>query len=85
VLSEHVETANKKPLNVLNGNANKPAYVRLKNGLSYKGVIARCDSQMNIILNQAVEYSSGDPSVSLGTVLIRGNNVLYIRIGDFLE
>jgi small nuclear ribonucleoprotein len=84
-LAEHPETMNKKPLSVLNANLNKPTYVKLKNGLSYKGILDKTDSQMNIILQQSVEYNSGNPSVSLGMVLIRGNNILYIRIGDFLE
>lgn len=84
-MTEHPESVNKKPLNVLNANLNKPTYVRLKNGLSYRGILDKADSQMNIILQQSVEYTGvGDnPSVSLGMVLIRGNNILYIRVGDF--
>jgi len=87
-LAERPESVNKKPLSVLNANLNKPTYVKLKNGLSYKGVLDKTDSQMNVILQGAVEYNSGDvgdPSVSLGMVLIRGNNILYIRVADFLE
>jgi len=87
-LTEHPESINKKPLNVLNANLNKPTYIKLKNGLSYRGVLDKADSQMNVILQGAVEYNDGNdggPSVSLGMVLIRGNNILYIRVGDFLE
>jgi small nuclear ribonucleoprotein len=79
------QATNKKPLSALNSNLNKPAYVMLKNGFSYKGVLTKADSQMNLILQEVVEYNSEKPSASLGTVLIRGNNILYIKVGDFLE
>lgn len=75
------QVSNRRPLSVINSSLSKPAYVKLKNDLAYKGILSRADSQMNLILEEAVEYVDEESSASLGTVLIRGNNILYIRVG----
>ena len=35
---------------------------------------------MNVILTDAEEYENGKLSANYGKVVIRGNNVLYIRL-----
>mgnify|MGYP001251799638 CR=1 FL=1 len=75
----------KRPLNVIQDAINKNVSVRLKNDVEYKGKMENVDSFMNLILNDAEEYNSGSPRANYGTVVIRGNNVLFIKIEENIE
>jgi small nuclear ribonucleoprotein len=58
--------------------------VRLKSEIEYKGVMNNVDSYMNLILVNAEEYLGPDLLANYGKDVIRGNNVLFIRlIKDF--
>ncbi len=72
----------KKPLNVLQKAINKEVWVRLKMDLEYRGKMSNVDPYMNVILVDATEYSGGNPSANYGKVVIRGNNVLFIKISS---
>ena len=72
----------KKPLQILQRAVNKHISVRLKSELEYKGKMFNVDPYMNVILEDAEEYNCGNLSANYGKVVIRGNNVLYIRIED---
>ncbi|XP_060092382.1 small nuclear ribonucleoprotein F-like [Heteronotia binoei] len=67
------------PESFLNRLTGKPVMVKLKSGVvvEYKGYLVSVDGYMNAQL--AEEYIDGPLSGPLGDVLIRGNNVLYIR------
>ncbi|XP_027675236.2 small nuclear ribonucleoprotein F-like [Chelonia mydas] len=70
------------PLNsrpFLNGLMGKPVMVKLKWGMEYKDYLVSVDSYMNMQLENTEEYIDGALSGRLGEVLIRCNNVLYIR------
>ena len=68
---------NPKPfLNQLTG---KPIIVKLKWGMEYKGFLVSVDSYMNLQLAGTEEYIDGKMTGALGEVLIRCNNVLYLR------
>jgi len=67
---------------VLQKAANKLVSVRLKNELEYKGKMSNVDPYMNVILTDAEELENGSKKANYGKVVIRGNNVLYIRIED---
>ncbi|KAI9146405.1 small nuclear ribonucleoprotein-like protein polypeptide F [Paraphysoderma sedebokerense] len=68
---------NPKPfLNELTG---KPVVIRLKWGMEYKGLLVSIDSYMNLQLANTEEFIDGTSTGTLGEVLIRCNNVLYIR------
>jgi small nuclear ribonucleoprotein len=56
--------------------------VRLKSDLEYRGKMTNVDSYMNLILVDAQEYSKGVLSAQFGKVVIRGNNVLFIKFED---
>ena len=58
--------------------------VRLKNDIEYKGKMSNVDPYMNVILVEAEESENGQKKANYGKVVIRGNNVLYIRIEDRL-
>ncbi|KAK4404016.1 putative small nuclear ribonucleoprotein F [Sesamum angolense] len=68
---------NPKPF--LNNLTGKPVMVKLKWGMEYKGYLVSVDSYMNLQLANAEEYIDGQSTGSLGEILIRCNNVLYLR------
>ncbi len=74
----------KRPLNVLQKATNKQVSVRLKNEIEYKGKMANVDPYMNVILVDAEETENGSKVANYGKVVIRGNNVLYVKIEDRL-
>ena len=60
---------------------NKTVKVKLKNMVTYRGVLVKVDMYMNIYLQKAEEYDeSGKAMASYGDVIIRGNNILYVEI-----
>jgi small nuclear ribonucleoprotein len=74
----------KRPLAVLQKATNKLVSVRLKSEIEYKGKMSNVDPYMNVILVDAEESENGSKVANYGKVVIRGNNVLYIRIEDKL-
>lgn len=74
----------KKPLTVLQKAIHKNVIVRLKNDIGYKGKMNNIDPYMNVILVDAEEYNKGALVANYGKVVIRGNNVLFVKIEDTL-
>jgi|TARA_B100002003_G_scaffold204761_1_gene197880 small nuclear ribonucleoprotein len=70
----------KKPLSVLQKAVNKQVSIRLKNDHEYKGKMMNIDQYMNVILTNAEEYNNNSLSANYGKLVIRGNNVLFIKI-----
>uniref|UniRef100_T1IMT0 Sm protein F n=1 Tax=Strigamia maritima TaxID=126957 RepID=T1IMT0_STRMM len=68
---------NPKPF--LNSLTGKPVMIKLKWGMEYKGYLVSVDGYMNLQLANTEEYHEGTCTGNLGEVLIRCNNVLYIR------
>jgi small nuclear ribonucleoprotein len=81
-VSPQPPTQTRRPLAVLQRATNKQVSVRLKNELEYKGKMSNVDPYMNVILVDAEESENGSKVANYGKVVIRGNNVLYIRIED---
>ncbi|WIA43960.1 hypothetical protein OEZ86_010351 [Tetradesmus obliquus] len=68
---------NPKPfLNELTG---KTVIVKLKWGMECKGYLVSVDAYMNLQLANTEEFVDGQSTGMLGEVLIRCNNVLYLR------
>ncbi len=70
----------RKPLNTLQRAINKPVIVSLKGDLEYRGKMSNVDAYMNVILTDAEEYAAGSLSANFGKVVIRGNNIIFIKI-----
>ena len=69
---------NPKPF--LNDLTGEDVIVKLKwNGMEYKGKLLSVDSYMNLQLDNAEEFQDGEFAGNLGEILIRCNNVLYLR------
>ncbi|KAK2763296.1 hypothetical protein FQN54_009932 [Arachnomyces sp. PD_36] len=65
---------------------NEDIIVRLKWGQTeYKGRLVSVDSYMNIQLSNTEEYIDGESTGSLGQVLIRCNNVLWMSAAKGVE
>jgi small nuclear ribonucleoprotein len=54
--------------------------VRLKSELEYRGRMNNVDTYMNLILVDAEEFNQQDLLANYGKVVIRGNNVLFIKL-----
>ena len=53
--------------------------MKLKWGMEYRGILVSTDAYMNFQLAKAEEFLDGEPAGTLGEILIRCNNVLYVR------
>ena len=58
--------------------------VRLKNDIEYKGRMVNVDSYMNLIMTDAEELKDGKITEKFGRVILRGNNVLFIKLENEL-
>lgn len=67
-----------KPLAILNKSMNSRVIVELKGNKEYRGVLDGYDPHMNLVLRNAEEYIDGVLKRKLDSVLVRGDNVIYI-------
>jgi small nuclear ribonucleoprotein len=65
------------PLNILEKSINQKISVLLKDGRTLEGKLSGFDEFMNIILDDT-EETVEDKVRRLGTVILRGNNILRI-------
>jgi len=67
-----------RPLDVLGSSENKRILIQIKKGDKIVGVLKAFDSHLNIWLDDA-EVKNPDGQVEkLGTVLVRGDNIILI-------
>ncbi|MGC8661901.1 MAG: LSM domain-containing protein [Nitrososphaeria archaeon] len=75
----------KKPMYELQKYLEKAVKVKLKNMITYKGLLVKIDMYMNTYLQNAEEFDeSGKVMASYGDVIIRGNNILYVEVDNAL-
>lgn len=73
----------KNPRPMLQDLVGSDIVVRLKWGeTEYRGRLVSVDSYMNIQLSECVEFIDGNNKGTLGQVLIRCNNVLWISAAN---
>ena len=65
------------PLDVLERSVNRKMSLQLKDGRVLEGKLVGYDQYMNLVLDEAEERQETN-SRRLGTVLLRGNNVVAI-------
>lgn len=68
------------PLDLLEASLNERIQLTLKDGRQVEGLLAGYDQYMNLVLEEATERGS-ERDRPLGTVLLRGNNLLTIARG----
>lgn len=66
-----------RPIDVLNNAKGKRVLIKLKKGSEISGILQAMDLHLNMWLENA-EQKSEDSKVMLGTILIRGDNILYV-------
>ncbi|MDT8357107.1 MAG: LSM domain-containing protein [Methanomicrobiaceae archaeon] len=68
----------KRPLEILDQALNRqPVIVCLKGGREIRGILQGYDVHMNLVLDKAEEEIEGKTE-KYGTLIIRGDNVIYI-------
>eukprot|EP00941_MAST-03F_sp_MAST-3F-sp1_P006088 g6088.t1 len=67
------------PRPFLNELTGKTVVVKLKWGMEYRGLLMSVDHYMNLQLGDAEEFVGEKFSGALGEILIRCNNVVYVR------
>ena len=77
-------SSSKRPLTTLQKSTKKRVTVRLKNEVEYKGRMDNVDSYMNLIMTDAEELHGGRVIANYGRVIVRGNNVLFIKLENEL-
>ena len=70
----------KRPLTTLQKNTGKFVTIRLKNEVEYKGKMESVDMYMNLIMTEAEEIHGDKVVEKFGRVILRGNNVLFVKI-----
>lgn len=64
-------------IEVLRDSLDKQVLVKLKGGREMRGVLKSFDQHLNLVLEDAEESKEGRTR-RLGTVLVRGDNVVFI-------
>ena len=65
-----------RPIDALNNAKGKRVMIRLKNSLRISGTLRALDLHLNMWLDDAEEITENERT-KLGTVLIRGDTILY--------
>ena len=63
---------------VLDETNNKKVLSKLKGGKTITGMLQGFDQHMNLLLDQSEEIPSEGDSKSLGSIVVRGDNVVMI-------
>jgi len=69
---------------MLQKSTKRKVVVRLKNEVEYRGKMDNVDSYMNLIMTDAEEVHDDKVIANYGRVIVRGNNVLFIKIENEL-
>jgi small nuclear ribonucleoprotein len=68
----------KRPMEILDQALNRqPVIVSLKGKREIRGILQGYDVHMNLVLDKAEEEAGGEVR-KLGTLIVRGDNVIYI-------
>lgn len=70
--------AEKRPFDVLNNSLNNTVIIGLKGGVEFRGTMVAYDIHMNIVLEKAEQLVNGEVRRGVGTVLLRGDSVVFI-------
>ena len=68
----------KRPFDVLNAALNKNVLIKLKGDVEVRGELSSFDVHMNLVVENGEELKNGETKRKLGTVLLRGDTVVYV-------
>ena len=66
-----------RPIDVLNNAKGKRVLIKLKRGTEISGILQAMDLHLNMWIENA-EQVADDKKTKLGTVLVRGDNIIYV-------
>jgi len=69
---------NERPFDILSKSTGNQVLIRLKGGMVIRGMLTSFDAHMNIVITNAEELDSGELKAKLGTILLRGGNIIYV-------
>jgi len=67
-----------RPLDILNKALKTSVIVRIKGGREFRGILNGYDVHMNLVLQNAEEIEGGEVTKKLGSVVIRGDTVVFV-------
>ena len=68
-----------RPIDVLNNAKGKRVLIHLKRGgTDISGLLQALDLHLNMWLEQAEQRNEDGSTIKLGTLLVRGDNILYV-------
>jgi len=62
----------------LDESINKMVLIKLKGNKTIRGNLLGFDQHMNLLLNQSEEVPSEGDTITLGSIVVRGDNVIMI-------
>ena len=68
----------RRPLDVLNRSLGSQVLVSLKGGRELRGKLVGFDVHVNLVLEEAEELQEGGTAKRYGTMIIRGDSVVFI-------
>lgn len=67
-----------RPMDLLSMSLNGIVLVKLKGGRQLRGKLKNYDAHLNLTLEEAEEIEEEGPNNNLGTIILRGDNVIII-------
>lgn len=67
-----------RPFDLLNRAIGQQVLIKLKGGLAIRGKLSSFDIHMNLVLTESEELDGSELRAKVGTILLRGGNILYI-------
>jgi small nuclear ribonucleoprotein len=67
-----------RPFDLLNKALGQFVLIKLKGSTHIRGKLASFDAHMNVVLQEAEELEDGTTKAKIGTILLRGGNIIYI-------
>ncbi len=68
----------RRPLDILNESLGTSIIVRLRGGREFRGELQGYDVHMNLVIDDAEELHDNEVIKKLGTIVVRGDNVVFI-------
>ena len=67
-----------RPFDLLNKVLGQKVLIKLKGGTQIRGNLSSFDIHMNLVMQEAEELDEGQTKTKMGTILLRGGNILWI-------
>jgi small nuclear ribonucleoprotein len=68
---------NERPIDALDKAKGERIIVKLKNGEEVSGILKALDLHLNLWLEEAEINKNGENKIRLGTLLVRGDTIVY--------